>query len=120
MSEMTTFQLLERYLDLASERHQLTVNNMANIDTPGYRTRDLDFRRELQRAVAEGTPASAPVLHQVSGLMERPDGNNVSLERESLQLAEAQLQFRIGVQLLRHEFSRLLTAINGGGGSSSS
>jgi flagellar basal-body rod protein FlgB len=117
MNQMTNFQLLERYLDLASERHQLIVNNMANIDTPGYRTRDLDFRHELQRAVAEGaTPA--PVLRQVSGLVERPDGNNVSLERESLLLSEAQIQFRIGVQLLRREFSRLLTAINGGGTSS--
>ena len=120
MSDLTTFQLLERYLDLASERHQLTVTNMANVDTPGYRTRDLDFRTELQRAAADRTPAPAPVLRQVSGLMERPDGNNVSLEREGLQLAEAQLQFRLGVQLVRREFSRLLTAINGGGGSSSS
>ena len=119
MDQMTTFQLLERYLDLSSERHQLIVNNMANIDTPGYRTRDLDFRHELQRAMVEGSPAAAPVLRQVSGLVERPDGNNVSLDRESLLLSEAQIQFRIGVQLIRREFSRLLTAINGGGSSSS-
>ena len=118
MDQMTNFQLLERYLDLASERHQLIVNNMANIDTPGYRTRDMDFRRELQRAMVEGVPPAAPVLRQVSGLAERPDGNNVSLDRESLLLSEAQIQFRIGVQLIRREFSRLLTAINGGGSSS--
>jgi len=118
MNQITTFQLLERYLDLASERHQLIVNNMANIDTPGYRTRDLDFRQELQRVIAGGDPTATPVLRQVSGLVERPDGNNVSLERESLLLSEAQLQFRIGVQLIRREFSRLLTAINGGGASS--
>jgi len=117
MDQGTTFQLLERYLDLVSDRHLLIANNMANIDTPGYRTRDLDFRQELQRAAAEGaTPA--PVLRQVSGLVERPDGNNVSLERESLLLSEAQIQFHIGVQLIRREFSRLLSAINGGGTSS--
>jgi flagellar basal-body rod protein FlgB len=119
MNQLTTFQLLERYLDLASERHQLIVNNMANIDTPGYRTRDLDFRQELQRVIAGGDPSATPVLRQVSGLAERPDGNNVSLEREGLLLSEAQLQFRMGVQLIRREFSRLLTAINGGGTSSS-
>ena len=118
MDQMTTFQLLERYLDLSSERHQLIVNNMANIDTPGYRTRDLDFRHELQRAMVEGSPTAAPVLHQVSGLIERPDGNNVSLDRESMLLSEAQIQFRIGVQLIHREFSRLLTAINAGGTSS--
>jgi len=119
MDQMTTFQLLERYLDLSADRHQLIVNNMANIDTPGYRTRDLDFRHELQRAVTEESPLVTPVVRQVSGLVERPDGNNVSLDRESLLLSEAQIQFRIGVQLIRREFSRLLTAINGGGGSSS-
>ena len=118
MAEITNFQLLERYLDLASQRHQLIVNNMANIDTPGYRTRDIDFRQELQRVIAGGDVTATPVLRQVSGLVERPDGNNVSLERESLLLSEAQLQFRMGVQLIRREFSRLLTAINGGGSSS--
>jgi flagellar basal-body rod protein FlgB len=46
--------------------------------------------------------------------MERPDGNNVSLERESLLLAQTQLQFRAGVRLLRAEFRLLLTAINEG------
>jgi flagellar basal-body rod protein FlgB len=114
MSQIPAFQLLERYLNLASERHQLIVNNMANIDTPGYRTRDIDFRQELQRAIAGDGLSASPVLRQVSGLVERPDGNNVSLERESMLLSEAQIQFRIGVQLLRREFSRLLTAINEG------
>jgi len=104
MEPMTTFQLLERYLDLSADRHQLIVNNMANIDTPGYRTRDLDFRHELQRAMTEESPLVTPVTR---------------LDRESLLLSEAQIQFRIGVQLIRREFSRLLTAINGGGASSS-
>jgi len=49
--------------------------------------------------------------------MERPDGNNVSLERESLLLADTQLRFNLGVQLLRDEFKGILTAINGGSGS---
>jgi len=120
MSELSTFDILERYLDLSSERHQLVTTNMANIDTPGYRTRDIDFRQELQRAITSGEPSPTPILRQVSGLVERPDGNNVSLERESLLLSEAQLQFRMGVQLIRREFSRLLTAINGGSGGSSS
>jgi len=46
--------------------------------------------------------------------MERPDGNNVSVERESLLLAQTQLQFRTGVELLRSEFRRLQMAINEG------
>jgi flagellar basal-body rod protein FlgB len=46
--------------------------------------------------------------------MERPDGNNVSLERESLLLADTQLRFSTGVQLLRDKFKMLLSAIHEG------
>jgi flagellar basal-body rod protein FlgB len=46
--------------------------------------------------------------------MQRPDGNNVSLDRESLLLAQTQLQFRLGVELLRQEFQEITTAIKEG------
>jgi flagellar basal-body rod protein FlgB len=48
----------------------------------------------------------------VDGLVARPDGNNVSLDRESLQLAKSQLQFRTGVALLKREFNRTISAIH--------
>jgi flagellar basal-body rod protein FlgB len=108
-------QLLERFLDVTSRRHSLVVSNMANVDTPGYRTKDLDFRSELVRAVNNGGQDVMPVARNVQGLLERPDGNNVSLDRESLLMAETQIQFRLGVQLIRSEFQRLITAINEGG-----
>jgi len=47
-------------------------------------------------------------------LLERPDGNNVSVERESLLLAQNQLRFQVAVQFLKAEFHRLSSAINGG------
>jgi flagellar basal-body rod protein FlgB len=113
---MSSIQLLEKYLNLATQRQQLTVNNMANIDTPGFRTRDFDFRGELENAVnTEGTAHMSPMLHPVSGLNARPDGNNINLDREGLMLAEVQMQFRMGVQLIKSEFSRLLTAMKDGG-----
>lgn len=116
MSDPTTpmMRLLERFLDVSSQRHKLIVTNMANIDTPGYRTQDLDFRSELQRFAATGEADSLPVVRPVRGLLERPDGNNVSLDREGLLLAETQIQFGLGIQLMRHEFQNLLTAINEG------
>ena len=49
------------------------------------------------------------------GLLERPDGNNVSLERESLLLAETQMRYNLGIQLLKDEFHRISQAINSGG-----
>jgi flagellar basal-body rod protein FlgB len=62
--------------------------------------------------------AYAPVARTVRGLIERPDGNNVSVERESLLLAETQMKFSLGVQLLKDEFKGISQAINSGGTSS--
>jgi flagellar basal-body rod protein FlgB len=116
MNDVTTpvMYLLEKVLDVTSQRHKLVVGNMANVDTPGYQTKDIDFRGELQRALADGPARFTPVVRSVQGLLQRPDGNNVSLDREGLLLAETQMQFGLGVQLLRHEFQSLLFAINEG------
>jgi flagellar basal-body rod protein FlgB len=107
--------LLEKVLDVTSQRHKLVVANMANVDTPGYHTKDLDFRGELRRAQSDGEASFLPVARSVSGLLERPDGNNVSLDREGLLLAETQMQFGLGIQLLQHEFHNILSAITEGG-----
>ncbi len=101
-----------RYLDLLARRGAVVAGNIANVDTPGYRTRDIDFSREWQRMIAD--PEHEPVVRDVPSLTERPDGNNVSVDREGLQLAQTQLQFQTGVQLLRSEFRRLSIAINEG------
>jgi len=115
MSSTPIIQFLERFLNVTSDRQSLVVNNMANIDTPGYRTRDIDFRAELERAVGSAEQATmGPVAHKVAGLLQRPDGNDVSLDREGLLLAETQMQFRIGIQFIRSEFHHLLQAINEG------
>jgi len=124
MTETSTTQALSRFLDVEVARYKLISTNLANIDTPGYHTRDLDFRAELQRAASEDSGPEAghlvsasftPVVHPVRGLMQRPDGNNVSIERESLLLAEAQMKFNLGVQLLKDQFHLISSAINSGG-----
>jgi flagellar basal-body rod protein FlgB len=120
MNDVSTpmMNVLEKVLDVTSQRHKLVIANMANIDTPGYHTKDLDFRSELRRAAAAGDTDEetfSPVARSVPGLLERPDGNNVSLDREGLLLAETQMQFGLGVQLLQHEFHNLMSAINDGG-----
>lgn len=103
---------LASYLDVATERQTLIASNMANVDTPGYKTQDLDFSKALSDAEAGLDPGLA--RHDVNGLLARPDGNNVNLDRESLLMAQTQLQFSTGVALLREEFSRLDQAINSG------
>ncbi|HEX3986526.1 MAG TPA: flagellar biosynthesis protein FlgB [Acidobacteriaceae bacterium] len=107
---------VSRYLDLSSLELKLTAQNMANVDTPGYRTTGFNFAAEMSRSLQQveqgsGNEAS-PEVGPVDGLLERPDGNNVSMDREGLKMAEAQLQFRTGVALLRNEFSRVMDAIH--------
>jgi flagellar basal-body rod protein FlgB len=106
---------IARYLDLATAEVKLTAANMANIDTPGYRAVGMDFEAEMREAITgveKGSSARPVRVKLVDGLIARPDGNNVSMDREGLNLAEAQLRFKTGVALLREENQRVLDAIH--------
>ncbi|MGD0292553.1 MAG: flagellar basal body rod protein FlgB [Terracidiphilus sp.] len=106
---------IARYLDLSVSEAKLTAVNMANIDTPGYKAIGMDFEAEMREAMAgveQGQVARSVHVKAVDGLISRPDGNNVSMDREGLNLAEAQLRFKTGVTLLRQEYQRILDAIH--------
>jgi flagellar basal-body rod protein FlgB len=115
MSLMNTSQLTlaEKFLDLATARQSLLVSNIANVDTPGYRTQDMDFHAEMVRALSEdsGTPTT-PTVRDVPGLLSRPDGNNVSVDREGLLLAELQLKYQAATQAIRQEFALIRTVVS--------
>jgi flagellar basal-body rod protein FlgB len=105
---------IARYLDMASTEVKLTAANVANIDTPGYRAVGFDFEAEMRSALrtAEESGMERPVqVREVDGLVARPDGNDVSLDRESLNLADAQLKFKTGVALLRMQYQQVMDAI---------
>ncbi|HEX3892833.1 MAG TPA: flagellar biosynthesis protein FlgB [Terracidiphilus sp.] len=111
-------QQIVRYLDLATTEAKLTASNMANLDTPGYQTRGFDFEAEMREALHEvdrGADGHAVHVKHVDGLIARPDGNDVSVDRESLNLAEAQLKFKTGIVLLRAEYQRTMDAIHADG-----
>ena len=107
---------LVRYLDLASDQMKVTAGNMANLDTPGYKTQGFDLEGQFQSEMASqgafGSNAGLSTATDVQGLVARPDGNNVSMDRESMQMAKTQLQFRTGVELLKHEYSSVMAAIH--------
>lgn len=136
-------QDLERYLDLSVLEQKVTAQNMANVDTPGYRTMGFDFADAMRRSVerlneqreeqqsllaakldgGDGTLQAPPLLpvsdaveiRRIGGLLERPDGNDVSVDREGLKMSEAQLQFQVGEQLLKTQFTEINDAIHAAG-----
>jgi flagellar basal-body rod protein FlgB len=115
MIETPLMRGLERVLDLSAFRHQVISGNLANVDTPGYHARDLrPFACEIEQAMAGEQPSFTPVAHEIRGLMERPDGNDVSVERETLLLAQNQLRFTVAVAFLKSEFHTMSAAISGG------
>ncbi len=101
---------LERYLDLVSARQKLVASNIANADTPGYKTKDIDFQTEFQNLIGGGSPRAV----EVSGLQTRNDGNNVNLDREARLLAENALRFNLASSLLRSEIRAVKSAIDEG------
>ncbi|KAA6465084.1 flagellar basal body rod protein FlgB [Acidobacteria bacterium AB60] len=110
-----------RYLDLTAQATKLAAQNVANIDTPGYRSLGIDFesemRKEIGRAESKGGPdgkQTAQVRFE-DGLVARPDGNNVSMDRESLNLALAQLRFKTGIAVLRRQYQMIADAIRADG-----
>ena len=112
MATNSLLQILQGYLRATTERQQLVISNMANIDTPGYQARDLNFEQELQRAEGDAESMQmTPVVQEVQGLPERADGNDVNIDRESMLLSETQIQYQLGVQLVKGQFQQLLTAI---------
>jgi flagellar basal-body rod protein FlgB len=104
---------LERYMDLLSARQKLVASNIANADTPGYKTQDVDFQFEFM-SLAKG---QNPEVVQPQGLEEKPDGNNVNLDREARLLSENQMRFNLASVLVKGQFKTVQEAITGGGNS---
>jgi flagellar basal-body rod protein FlgB len=112
MASPPSLDVLQGYLKVISDRQQMIVSNMANVDTPGYHTKDIDFQTAMRQVMDGGDDAQLqPASMELQGLPQRPDGNNVNIDRESLMLSQTQLQFQLGVQLVKGQFSQLLTAI---------
>lgn len=101
---------LDRYMDLLSARQKVVASNIANVDTPGYKTKDLNFQAEFQAAAYLNNPLPA----EVPDLPVKNDGNNVSLDREARLLAENNLRFTLASTLIRSHLQLIKSAISEG------
>jgi flagellar basal-body rod protein FlgB len=106
---------MEQYLNLLSTRQKLVAANVANNDTPGFRTKDIDFQFEFMSQMESPDPHPKPHVIEPEGLKIKNDGNNVSLDREMRLLSETALRFQFVGQLLRGQMSQMRMAIKDGG-----
>lgn len=97
-------------MDLLSTRQALTASNIANADTPGYKTKDIDFQAEFQQVLSGETPRAI----EVPGLKVKNDGNNVSVDREARLLSENAMRFNVASNLLRSQIRSIRSAIQEG------
>ncbi len=97
-------------MDLLSARQKLVSSNIANAETPGYKTRDIDFQSEFKSFLT----GSAPRTVEVQALPTRNDGNNVSLDREARLLSENAMRFNLASNLVRSQIRMIRSAIQEG------
>jgi flagellar basal-body rod protein FlgB len=131
-TEFDTFLMLQHALDAANLRQRVYANNIANIDTPGYKREDVQFESVLSRYLAEAVdqPLSSPsgtadlawqraaavepaVVVDPAGTQIENNGNNVDVDAEMARLAENQIRYNALIQEVQTRLSRWRTAING-------
>ena len=108
---------LVQILDVAARRQEATAANIANLDTPGYRTQDFDFRAALRLAVSGAPPESVRMASRpmaMGNLRVGPDGNDVDLDREMIRLNQTLGFYSAATELFRRRAALLRYAISEG------
>jgi flagellar basal-body rod protein FlgB len=97
-----------------SARQNAIADNIANIETPGYQARKVDFEQALTSAVKNGdSPATARVSEQRSLEPSRLNGSNVNLDEETLSHIDTTMRYQLTLRALDSKYSMLRTAITG-------
>jgi len=125
ISDAAIMAALGRQMTRAVARESAAAGNLANLDTPGYRTREVSFDQTLQnqltasavkvtnnRHIATVRPGESAPVTETTGLASRLDGNNVQLDHELLKLTQASSDFAAAQAVLSNKFRQIRYAIN--------
>ena len=97
--------------DYVVVKQKVLANNIANVETPGFKAKDVNFQNEFSEALKKGDFASAmnlqPKVYVRNDLSIRNDGNNVDLEKEMIELQKNKMKFDIYTQLLKNRYRRV-------------
>jgi len=114
--------LLKKGLDASWLRNKVIANNIANVDTPGFKASSVEFESEFKRALESGMEGSrggdsldnvTPKIVRNPGASFREDGNNVDIDHENVELAKNSILYNELVVQVSGEFKRLGSAIKG-------
>lgn len=116
--------MAQKSLDYLWARQNVTLNNIANVDTPGYKAQYVTFEDEFRQRLMSGrnrtSGDTAEIIqnsrHYIKDTIEesaRMDENNVNMDAESVELARATLQYQYELNALNSQITRLRTIIKG-------
>jgi flagellar basal-body rod protein FlgB len=125
-----TLNAMEAYMTRLTQRQQIVTSNLTNIDTPGYKTKDISFYATMQELLSDNSinlrterpghnPGAMPAFQhaqvfEVQGLTTREDQNNVDLDKEMLKLSETSFAYSLITQMVRGKFRTISASINEG------
>jgi flagellar basal-body rod protein FlgB len=126
-----TYEVLSTSLDISAKRHNLISSNIANMDTIGYKPKDLDFKKTLKRAMASQPPpdmfrtnkkhfAGINVNSSSSNGLNSEDVDiyhldSVNIDTEMTHLVENNIKYRTSTEMLLRKMDKLRYAIREGG-----
>ncbi|WP_036608929.1 flagellar basal body rod protein FlgB [Oribacterium sp. P6A1] len=116
--------LTQRTLDYLWGRQNVTINNIANVDTPGFKSQYVTFENVLGRNIRSAQLRSATgkgierairssyaALHTTTNESTRLDGNNVDMDQEQIELVKTTYEYQMMVQSINNDFSRLKDSV---------
>ncbi|MCI9032597.1 MAG: flagellar basal body rod protein FlgB [Lachnospiraceae bacterium] len=117
--------VMQKTMDATAMRSEVILNNMANVNTPGYKRKDIRFETELKHAFARASQdtvdarvknldleALTPKTYtDYEELSYRYDGNNVDINNENAILAEVQTKYNALMDLINSDFASMRAAM---------
>ncbi|MDM7830540.1 flagellar basal body rod protein FlgB [Cellulomonas edaphi] len=97
-------------LDGLALRQRAIADNVANLQTPGYHARVVEFEGALESAVRNGNGAAGAQMHR-SLAATREDGNNVNLDEQTLLNVETNLRYQVASQAISGDFASMRAAL---------
>ena len=110
-------RVLASALDGVSLRQQVIADNIANVDTPGFRASAVDFETQLKAAIGDGSFEDGTDAVTANALpTDTPvgaNGNNVDLRKETMAAVQSQFQYQILTRAVNDRFNLVKTAATG-------